>query len=277
MTAKEALARGGRTFYLASRLLPPRMRDEAAELYAFCRRMDDLADNGRADGRGALDRAVCVLRTDPLGPEAEEAGWPTALELRHPGISQVALTLAEALAADAGPRRIADEDALLAYAFGVAGTVGLMMCRILGAPPSGARAASHLGIAMQLTNIARDIREDWERDRVYLPATWIAPEAIESALRGGAGKALADALHSLLRLADSYYKSAGEGMRLLPLRARAAILTAAACYREIGVEVGRDPARSWAVRTVVAGPRKAALVARSLAVAPVYSIRRPAA
>ncbi len=217
--AHRVLARSGRTFHLASRLLPARMRDEAAELYAFCRRMDDLADNGGPEGRKVLARAVCALRADPLGPDAEEAGWPIDLEAEHPGIGQVALTLTQALADDAGPRRIATEEDLLAYAFGVAGTVGLMMCRILCAPPSGVRAASHLGIAMQLTNIARDIREDWDRDRVYLPASWIAPEAVGAALRGGPPETLASAVLRLLSAADSYYKSAPSGMPRLPRRA----------------------------------------------------------
>ncbi len=272
------MARSGRTFALASRLLPARARADAAELYAFCRRMDDLADEPNDElgtgEAGALDRAVTALRADPLGEAAAESGWPVALEEQYPGIAAVAVALLEALAADAGPRRIAAEEELLRYAFGVAGTVGLMMCRILGAPPAGAPAASRLGIAMQLTNIARDVREDWERGRVYLPSEWLAPERVGAALRGEDGAALAATLGRLLALADRYYASAHAGMRLLPLRARAAILAASSCYREIGVLVAASPALSWQRRTVVSGPRKAALVARSLLQAPVMSLSR---
>ncbi len=276
------MARSGRTFALASRLLPTRARANAAELYAFCRRMDDLADEPENEPKNelgigepcSLAGAIAALRADPLGEAAAEAGWPVALEEQYPGIFAVAVALLEALAADTGPRRIATEEELLRYAFGVAGTVGLMMCRILGAPPNGAAAASRLGMAMQLTNIARDVHEDWERGRVYLPAEWLSPERVGAALNGESGTELASALAKLLALADRYYRSAHAGMRLLPLRTRAAILAAASCYREIGVLVGKAPELSWQRRAVVGGPRKAALVFRSLAQAPAMSLSR---
>ncbi len=263
--AEAVLARAGRTFHLASRFLPARMRVDAAELYAFCRRMDDLADDSAEGGGGELARVIEALERDPLGEEAEAVGWPVDLEARFSGISKVAVTLTRALAADTGPRRIATESELLEYAFGVAGTVGLMMCRVLDAPPAGAPAASHLGIAMQLTNIARDVREDRGRDRIYLPAEWVAPQSVDAALDGGDPQSLIAATRRLLSLADRYYVSAHAGMRYLPLQARAAILAAASCYREIGVVVGRDIPASWQRRAVVVGRRKAALVARALA------------
>ncbi len=264
--AQAVLARSGRTFHLASRLLPTRMRTDAAELYAFCRRMDDLADES-VDGEPAQQRlaeVISALERDPLGEEVEALGWPVDLESRFPGISKIAVTLTRALAADTGPRRIATEPDLLRYAFGVAGTVGLMMCRILGAPPEGAQAASHFGIAMQLTNIARDVREDFGRDRIYLPGEWIEPKAVESALAGAQAEPLAAATRRLLALADAFYQSADRGMHYVPLRARVGILAAGACYREIGVVVARDIPASWRRRAVVAGRRKAALVSNAV-------------
>ncbi len=271
--AEAVLARSGRTFHLASRLLPAQMRSDAAELYAFCRRMDDLADESR-EGAGELARVLDALERDPLGEEASAAGWPVALEERFPGLSKIAVMLTRALAADTGPRRIDTEPELLAYAFGVAGTVGLMMCRILGAPPEGASAASHLGIAMQLTNIARDVREDRGRDRIYLPAEWIEPAAVDRALNGSNPLPLANATQRLLALADRYYASGHAGMHFLPLRARIGILAAAACYREIGMAVARDIPGSWQRRAVVPAGQKAALVARAFARAPLARKRR---
>ncbi len=270
--AEAVLARSGRTFHLASRLLPAAMRSDATELYAFCRRMDDLADESR-EGGGELARAIAALEGDPLGEEAAAAGWPVDLERRFPAIAKVAATLTRALAADAGPRRMGTEAELLEYAFGVAGTVGLMMCRILGAPPEGAQAASHLGIAMQLTNIARDAREDRERDRIYLPAAWIELAGVDRALDGGPPEPLAAAIRKLLKLADRYYASAHSGMHYLPLRARVGILAAAACYREIGVVVACDIPASWRRRAVVSGRRKAVLAARACLLAPVAGRR----
>ncbi len=266
--AEKVLQRSGKTFHLASRLLPKQMRSDAAELYAFCRQMDDLADEAAGDAAEAqqtLAHVIQCIAHDPLGEEAAALGWPTELEARFAGISKVALRLTESLAADTGSRRIATEAELLQYAFGVAGTVGLMMCRILGAPPAGAEAAAHLGMAMQLTNIARDVREDFARDRVYLPASWVAPEAVAQALASGTGEALEQATYRLLALAEDFYARADRGMHFLPRRPRFAILSAAACYREIGVSVARDVPASWRARTVVPGARKAALITQSFA------------
>ena len=262
-TAQAVLARSGRTFHLASLLLPAQMRCHAAELYAFCRRMDDIADEGGAGEQKHLQSVILALDEDPLSDEAAALGWPVELEAYFPGIAKIAVTLTQSLAADAGPRRIETEPELLQYAFGVAGTVGLMMCRILGAPPAGAQAASHLGIAMQLTNIARDVRDDLGRDRIYLPSAWIAPEAVETATAGGDPAPLVAATARLLALADQFYASAQTGMHYLPWRARVSILAAAACYREIGVLVGRDIPESWRRRIVVPRTRKAALLLHS--------------
>ncbi len=263
-TAAEAvLARSGRTFHLASRLLPAQMRSDAAELYSYCRAVDDLADEGAEEGQIAIMEAIRALEADPLGEEAASFGWPVELEAHFPRISRVAVKLTQALAADAGPRRMTTEAALLEYAFGVAGTVGIMMCRILGAPPEAAKSAADLGIAMQLTNIARDVREDWERDRIYLPAEWVAPAEVAAALNGGEPGPLIAATERLLALAERYYASGDTGMRYLPRRARIGILSAAACYREIGIVVTRNIPLSWRRRAVVSSARKAALVARS--------------
>ena len=282
MDAGEVLARSGRTFHLASRLLPRQMREDAAALYAFCRAMDDLADGGEpgaaAPEHGALADALAALRRDPSSPEAAAMGWPVELEARFPYLSRIAVRLTEALAADAGPCRIATQAALQQYAFGVAGTVGLMMCRILGAPPEGAEAASHLGIAMQMSNIVRDVAEDFGRDRIYLPSVWIAPEQVAAALAGGDPAPLIAATRRLLALADEFYADAEAGMHYLPSRARLGIRAAAACYREIGVAVSRDVEASWQTRIVVGPGRKAALVAdafrRTLIRAAPPSLRR---
>ena len=275
LSAEAVLARSGRTFHLASRLLPPRMRREAAELYAFCRRMDDLADEetlATLDARHRqLGQMLEVLRADPFSDAAEALGWPVELEMHFAGISKIAAKLTESLAADTGARRIADEPALVEYAFGVAGTVGLMMCRILGAPPAGAEAATHLGIAMQLTNIGRDVREDLDRDRIYLPAAWVSPNDVKAAVQlateaapvpldTSAADALRAATQRLLALAEKFYRSADSGMHYLPWRARVSILAAAACYREIGVRVEKDIAASWQSRVVVPAIVKAKLV-----------------
>ena len=271
--AQAVMARSGRTFHLASKLLPRQMREDAAALYAFCRRMDDLADEGaerlQAEGEPAsqaqLERVVRLLEEDPESEELEAHGWPVALERRFPQISKVAAELVRALAADTGSRRIGSEADLDAYAYGVAGTVGVMMCRILGAPLAAAGAAADLGKAMQFTNIARDVREDLERDRIYLPSAWVAPPAVTAAIHGGDARPLMAATDRLLWAADGLYARGHAGMHFLPWRARMGILAASACYREIGRGVARDIPGSWQQRVVVRGSRKAVLVSRALA------------
>ena len=270
--AKAVLARSGRTFHLASLLLAAQAREQAAELYAFCRGVDDIADE--AGNPELLRSVVRVLESDPLSEEAEELGWPVNLEAHFPGISKIAVTLTRSLAADSGPRRMETEAELLQYAFGVAGTVGLMMCRILGAPPAGAQAASHLGIAMQLTNIARDVREDLGRNRIYLPAEWVAPADVQTATGSSDAEPLVTATRRLLALAESFYASADSGMHYLPWRARVSILAAAACYREIGVNVGRDIPASWRRRVFVSRQRKASLLLRSFTRSFAYGKRK---
>ena len=279
LNPEQIMAHAGRTFHLAARLLPARMRLHATQLYTFCRFADDIADEDEPEGGTAkserLAALIAAMEADPLGDEAMALGWPVQLEAEYPGISKVAVTLTRALANDTGPRQIGTEPELLGYAFGVAGTVGLMMCRILGAPPGGAEAASHLGIAMQLTNISRDVCEDRDRNRYYLPADWIAPQVLRAALDSGDALPLVTATQRLLTLAEDFYASADSGMHFLPLRARVAILAAAACYREIGVVVRRNIEQSWSRRAVVPGSRKAVLVARACASARGYS-RPPA-
>ena len=147
--AEQVMARSGRTFHLAARLLPRQMRLDATALYAFCRRMDDLADEAVTHEGSALQArqiaelhdTVRILGNDPLGEAAEAAGWPVELEARYPGISKVAVTLTQALAADTGPCRVDSQHELQHYAFGVAGTVGLMMCPYSWCASSGCRGS----------------------------------------------------------------------------------------------------------------------------------------
>lgn len=267
--ATQLMAQHGRTFRLALRLLPPSARGDIALLYAFCRRMDDRADEHRAAEGAArkreLEHVAAILKDDPCGAEAVATGWPSTLEQRYPGIARVASTLVLALSMDTGARHIATEDELLDYAFGVAGTVGLMMCPLLGAPAEASRAAAHLGIGMQLTNIARDVGVDFVDGRVYLPGTWICPAAVRAALYGGDPRELREAIWQLLRMAERFYASAAAGMSLLPPRSRLGVLAAALCYREIGVRVGADPDASWRRRTMVSPSRKAALITSAMA------------
>lgn len=263
--AVAVLARYGRSFRLAGRLLPTETFRLAAELYAFCRAVDDVADE-TTDTHNARS-ALLALRAAIL---ARDASHPLATRLlalhRGHGVDvEASITLIDTVLGDLGPVRIADETALLRYAFGAAGTVGLMMCPILGV--TDARAAAHaidLGIAMQLTNIARDVAADAAAGRIYLPATWL-PAGTYLAEIASIRPAVFAAVRRLLDIADRRYRSAERGYHHLPRQVRPAIRAAACLYEEIGAGIlRRGPDDLLAGRYVVPMPRKLLLMAGCL-------------
>jgi phytoene synthase len=262
------LAGRARSFYWASLLLPHAIRDDAALVYAFCREVDDTADE-------AEDALLAVLALDRL--EAEVTGAAPArplvaafrtLAARIELPLESAVELIAGARSDLGEVRIGDDQELIRYCYRVAGTVGLMMCAVLGVRRREARPhAVDLGIAMQLTNIVRDVAEDAALGRVYLPLEWLRVAGVEpeALLRGEADACgVARVTADLIELADAYYRSADGGMRDIPWRARQAILAASRIYRAIGVRLRRhgcDPLRG---RTVVPGPEKLLWGARAL-------------
>lgn len=267
--SRASLARNARTFSLAARFLPPAVRDDAALVYAFCREVDDTADE--AVDPAAAAPALARLRAEVAGdapPRPLVAGLrETAERLDLPLRS--ALELIDGVAGDLGPVRVADDAELLRYCYRVASTVGLMMCAVLRVRCREAHPhAVDLGIAMQLTNICRDVAEDARRGRVYLPAERLRRAGIDpEALAGGRADrcAVARVVAETLALADRYYTSADGGMRDIPARVRPAILVASRVYRAIGVRLRRNGCDALAGRTVVPGPGKALWGTRALA------------
>ena len=266
-TARMVLRRHGKTFFLASRLLGSRHAERAATLYAFCRHVDNLADEA-VDPQAARLALAAVARA-MYTVEAPDPWTAAMLKLQSSSGMPMApaLDLVEGVSSDLDPVRIADEAALVRYAYQVAGTVGLMMCAVLDVrDPRAHPFAIDLGIAMQLTNIARDVGEDARMGRRYLPSGWIgevepssiaSPDAVlQRRLQAGTQR--------LLALAERYYASAERGLGFLPLRARLAILVAARLYRAIGARVAANGHASWDRRAVVSAPRKVLYALRAL-------------
>jgi phytoene synthase len=256
------LARGGRSFRLAGRLLPGDTLEDAAALYAFCRGVDDLADESA--NKGQAQAGLLALRQALLSGDSGHAPARPFLALQERcGVSaRPAATLIDTVLGDLRPVRLTDEAALLDYAYGAAGTVGEMMCAVLGVPTAQALPyAVDLGMAMQLTNIARDVVEDAARGRLYLPATWL-PSNIDVAAVAERPDAVFPAVRHLLARADRLYRSGEHGYQLLPKRVRPAIQAASRLYEEIGSRILRSgPGYLAAGRCVVPMPRKLALVA----------------
>ena len=160
---------------------------------------------------------------------------------------------------DLAVSRYGDEADLLRYCFRVAGTVGLMMCAVLGVDESDALPfAIDLGIGMQLTNIARDILEDAGMNRRYVPGDWVghaSPAEIRAAARAPDSELARDVTASagrLLDLAETFYSSGARGYRYLPWRAHLAIGVAARVYRQIGIQL-RDADLAWHAGRQVTG------------------------
>jgi phytoene synthase len=262
---QQILARHGKSFYWASLFLGSELAERAAQLYQFCRFVDDLADGDLPDREESLEdiRARLDGGSRPAGPEIE-AFIDFAKHSNIPVIA--ARELLDGMLLDQQPTALKDQAELVRYCHAVAGTVGLMMCRVLNCEHERADAfAIDLGIAMQLTNISRDVLEDARMGRRYLPATWVDLPAAEIA---GAAipcrQPVARAIEQMLELAEDYYKSALLGIQLLPFRSRLAITVALRVYRQIGWVLKRNSLRWWQGRVYVGNSEKALLTLRSL-------------
>ena len=277
------LARGSKSFALASRLLPARVRGPVAALYAFCRVADDAVDGdgdpGAQGQRVALpagEPAVAMLRSRldraaagyPLDQPVDRAFSATLLTSDLPRALPDALL--DGMAWDAHGRRYRTLDELVGYCARVASSVGVMMTVMLGQrDPSVLARAADLGVAMQLTNIARDVGEDLARGRIYLPTAWLASEGINpDALlaRPAHSAALGRVVARLLDAADAHYRAAEEGLPWLPWDARVAIRAAALIYADIGREVRAAGCDSMTRRAHTSTGRKLVLAARAFGV-----------
>lgn len=263
------LRHGSKSFYTASLFLPAACRAHAVSLYAFCRLADDAVDIAPPDApdplAGLRRRLLAAAAGQPEPHAADRALARTMAATAMP----VALPLAllEGFAWDRAGRCYHEIEDVEAYAARVAGSVGAMMTVIMGVRTSTALArACDLGIAMQLSNIVRDVREDAENGRVYLPRRWLhdAGLSAEELLANPVyDPRLAAVLQRLVAHAARLYRRADAGIAMLPRRCRPAIVLASRLYECIGlraVDGRRDP---MAARTVVPDRDKLKLLLRA--------------
>lgn len=257
---------GSKTFFAASRLLPPRVRTAAIALYAFCRVADDLVDEAAP---GDTPLAVLRERLDAIyasTPHDHVEDHALSLLVQQYTLPRHLLdALIEGFAWDAAGRTYDSIEDLHAYGARVAGSVGAMMSWIMGTQNMDTVArACELGVAMQLTNIARDVGHDASIGRLYLPRRWmieagVQPEAWLAQPSFTPG--IAQVVERLLDEADRLYKQAHSGIAALPPDCRAAICAASLIYADIGHQLRRDGLDSVNKRTVVSTTRKLMLLA----------------
>lgn len=267
--ACRALMRGGsRTFFAASLLLPARVRAPASALYAFCRLADDAVDLGEAplQALAALDARLDAIYAGR--PQALEADQALAGVVHRFAIPRTLLqALLEGFQWDLEGRRYETLADLQAYGARVAGTVGAMMALVMDTRDAPALArACDLGVAMQLTNIARDVGEDARQGRLYLPLSWLREVGIDPdtwLAAPVADAALRSVVKRLLDAADALYARAEHGVAALPRDCRAAIHAARLVYAEIGRELERNGLDPVQRRAVVPRQRKLSLLARA--------------
>lgn len=270
--ARATIAHHSKSFALAARLLGSRLRDQTAVIYTWCRRADDAVDEGYEEGVLArLDRELVAAyageATDPVLAAFGAVARERAIPIAYPR------DLLAGMAMDVQGTTYRSVEDVIGYAWRVAGVVGLMMTHVFGSADDGALVhAAHLGIAMQLTNICRDVAEDWRRHRLYLPDELLAVHGAAE-LAGELGRPLPMSAHAavaattrdLLELAERYYRSGDRGIPKLPLRAAVAVRAARRIYAAIGDRIARADYAVTADRAVVPASHKLALVATAFA------------
>ena len=244
LSPEQVLAVNGESFFWAKRFLGPKMGKDAARLYSFCRILDDMADGDIVNGPERLECIYSELGNGNFNADPVLSNFkPLFDDYNLP--ADVVLALIDGLLDDQRiPVLINNEEELLRYAYKVAGTVGLMMCNVLRCNDySAKRHAIDLGIAMQLTNIARDVLEDAQMGRRYIPGNWInnmTPSEIIDASKdpnSEESKIVVAAIKRILGLAEVFYRSGHKGLSYLPFRAHLSISVAAKVYRQIGIQL----------------------------------------
>ena len=244
LSPEESLAKNGESFHWAKKFLGKKTGEDAAGLYAFCRLLDDMADGDIENGPQRLVQIRSAFFENLSSKDSALVAFEPLMK-EHDFPQDVIVALIDGLLSDQEECvEMKDEQELLRYAYRVAGTVGILMCKVLGCENPIAHAhAIDLGIAMQLTNIARDVLEDAQMGRRYIPSTWVnnlsAAEIVSASKNPDSqdAKLIQESVRKLLQMAEEFYTSGNAGLKYLNWRAHLSISIAARVYRQIGVQI----------------------------------------
>tara|TARA_B100000900_G_scaffold29542_1_gene22536 strand:+ start:1479 stop:2360 length:882 start_codon:yes stop_codon:yes gene_type:complete len=236
LNSSNDLKREGKSFYWASFFLPKVAKKNAGILYSICRYFDDIADNHSKDQTDFLKNSIEEIKNNKNNK--------VHIFLQKNKINNsIFIDLIEGLIFDQKKIKIKNKKELIKYSYHVAGTVGLMMSKIIGVKHErAAQSAIDLGIGMQLTNIARDVYEDSKMKRIYLPENWITNVSLKNLydLRETSlekDEKISNAIHKVIDLSDKFYANGFAGLKYIPLSTRLGIFVAANVYRGIGNKI----------------------------------------
>jgi phytoene synthase len=258
---QQKAAASGSSFYYSFLFLPPERRRAITALYAFCREVDDVVDEG-LDPQVAATK-LAWWRAEVASLFAGDPHHPVTLALRphlHLGITAARLDeIIDGMDMDLRQTRYLDWAALETYCHRVAGVVGLLAAGIFGYRDARTLGyARSLGIAFQLTNIIRDVGEDARKNRVYLPIEDLQKFGVPAAdiLQARETPEFRELMAFEARRARSYYESAMQALPATDRRAQRPGLIMAAIYRALLAEIERDGFRVLASRTSLTPLRK---------------------
>ena len=260
------LKNNGRTFYWARFFLGQESAESATKLYSFCRYLDDLAD-GNQSGKVTRLRSIQKQLLGEIKVQNNYIKSYLSLYDEQNSARLYALQLLDGLLSDQANVDFKSNRQLIRYSYRVAGAVGLMMSPFLGVKtPKALPFAIDLGIAMQLTNICRDVLEDAELGRCYIPTSNSPGQLLHLAEQSNTtdAQSINTQINNTLDMADEYYESGLSGLYYLSPQSQRAIAVTAYVYRQIGVKLRRYGTHWWEGRTVVSSLEKIIPTAEAL-------------
>lgn len=255
--SRSAIAQGSKSFSFASKFFRQRDREGAWLLYSWCRLCDDSID--QSDSKESALRKLAWLESQT------KIALHTNEHLLHPAFEglrvlnrvyglpvMLPLDLIEGMRMDVEGFRPQTLEELGKYCYHVAGVVGVMMCYVMRVKDERAHAhAIAYGNGLQMTNIVRDIADDWKLDRIYIPLEWLRELDVDADNFDQYRNAWPRLAKRLLRAGDARYDFGRTGLHYLPWRARLACRVAGRIYQEIGHEALARGVRAWDERVVV--------------------------
>ena len=244
---KYIIYKNSKSFFWASKFLPKKILEKVINIYAFCRLQDDIVDEGIK-----IENPNEVLELENI--------------IKSYGVSNNTISsLVEGINSDKNFSRYKDNSELLRYCYKVAGVVGLMMIKALDIKGEEAKYfAIDLGIAMQLTNISRDIMEDYKKNRIYIPENTAVNKDIINNMTNENEEKIRSTVNQLIIKSEIYYKSSLNGMKFIPIKSRIAILVALRIYQGIGIKIKKTGTKFIYENIYVTNKEKTLIVAKTI-------------